>query len=74
MLSIIVAIVYGVLYVNQSFRKVVSSTKENLHARGIDISKKGANLKTKSKLGNREEYFDATQRYALLAAHKNING
>ena len=74
MLSIIVAIVYGVLYVNQSFRKVVSSTKENLHARGIDISKKGANLKTKSKLSNREEYFDATQRCVLLGARKDING
>ncbi|KAI0826300.1 hypothetical protein BC629DRAFT_69207 [Irpex lacteus] len=66
-LSIIAALVYGVLYINNSFQKVVASTKENLSARGIDISKQGASVKTKTKLSNREEYFDATQRKVVQA-------
>ncbi|KAI0088949.1 hypothetical protein BDY19DRAFT_1048443 [Irpex rosettiformis] len=66
-LSIIAALVYGVIYINQSFRKAVVSTKQNLQARGIEISKQGASVKTKTKLVNREEYFDATQRKVVKA-------
>ena len=36
-----------------------------LHSRGIDVSTQGASVKTRSKLADRENYFDATQRYAI---------
>ncbi|KAI0682919.1 hypothetical protein BC835DRAFT_1423815 [Cytidiella melzeri] len=73
-LSIIAALVYGVLYLNQSLQKVVTSTKDHLHNRGIDVSKKGASVKTKTKLGNREEYFDATQRGIVKALSSSSVG
>ncbi|KAI0341295.1 hypothetical protein BDW22DRAFT_1429972 [Trametopsis cervina] len=73
-LSLIAALVYGVLYINQSVRKVVSSTKEQLHNRGIDVSAKGASVKTHTKLQNREEYFDATQRGIVKALSKSSFG
>lgn len=76
-ISLVAALIYGFLYLNAQFRKAVHSTKEQLSSHGIEISKTGASVKTSTKLANREEYFDATQRgivKALSTASVGHNG
>ncbi|TCD71060.1 hypothetical protein EIP91_000152 [Steccherinum ochraceum] len=60
--SIFVVAAYGVLYVSQQWSAAMQSTKDNLKKRGVDVSGHGVSVKGKTKLADREEYCDATQR------------
>lgn len=69
-ISLIAAAVYGVLYLREQIQKGIRASKDKLHDRGIDISARGAHVKTRSKLADREQYFDATQRGVMKALSK----
>ncbi|GJE96328.1 hypothetical protein PsYK624_125220 [Phanerochaete sordida] len=73
-ISLIAAAVYGVLYLREAFQKGIAASKDRLHNHGIDISRDGAHVKTRSKLADRENYFDATQRGVMKALSKSSVG
>ncbi|EKM56363.1 uncharacterized protein PHACADRAFT_253434 [Phanerochaete carnosa HHB-10118-sp] len=73
-ISLIASAVYGVIYLREQLQKGIRASKDKLHDRGIDISAQGASVKTHSKLADRENYFDATQRGVMKALSKSSVG
>ena len=45
-----------------------------LQTRGVEVSSRGVSVKTHSKLSNRENYFDATQRGFIRAFNASSRG
>ncbi|GBE85631.1 hypothetical protein SCP_0801500 [Sparassis crispa] len=72
-LSLIAAVVLGIIYVMRAMSSVVESTKESLKTKGVDLSKGGMSVKTHGRY-NREDYLDATQRHLMKALHTSKFG
>ncbi|EDR02242.1 uncharacterized protein LACBIDRAFT_309891 [Laccaria bicolor S238N-H82] len=60
-IAVVGGVVYGVIYIIEQVTTRIESTKENLKAKGLDISHTGVSVKTQKRF-DREDYVDATQR------------
>jgi len=65
-ISVLGGVVYGVIYGMNAVNESMSSTKEQLKSRGLDVSASGVSVKT-SKRFDRSDYVDATQRNLIKA-------
>lgn len=64
---LVVLIAYAALFVYRQIMNAKEWSKERLQKRGVNISEKGMSVKRKTRLANREEYVDATQRGFIKA-------
>ncbi|KAK7696415.1 hypothetical protein QCA50_001072 [Cerrena zonata] len=66
-LLIFAGVAYFASYIYGQLNETKQWSKERLQRKGVNISKTGVSLKRKTRLANREEYFDATQRKVVKA-------
>ncbi|KAH8105398.1 hypothetical protein BXZ70DRAFT_1004900 [Cristinia sonorae] len=60
--SVFVAAAYAVIFISRSWSSAVESTRQSLKRQGVDVSESGVSVRTQTRLADREEYCDATQR------------